>query len=251
MSESVWIVGDPQGWREPLVRVLAEARLIGVDAHWIGGNATLVLAGDLVDRGPDGIGVIDLLMRLQQEAAGAGGAVHVVIGNHDVQFLAAHYFGDSMRDAWIETGGVLADLEQLTDAHVEWLTQLPAMLKMGDALVLHADALFYGEYGSSLQEVNSAFTRILEGHHRSEWQQLLDRFGEHRTFCGEGGEARLDGFLAKFGARMLVHGHSPIARTLNVPPESVTEAYVYCSGRCVSVDPGIYLGGPGFAYRLT
>jgi len=251
MADAVWVVGDPQGWLEPLRRVFGEIGLIGGDQHWTGGAATLVVAGDLVDRGPDGIGVIDLLMRLQVEAASVGGVVCVVIGNHDVIFLAAQRFGGAFMDAWLETGGLRSDLERLTATHVDWLRSLPAMILLEEALVVHADAVFYRQYGSSIEEVNSAFLRLLTGGDVAEWQQLLDCFGEHRTFCAPDGEAKLRDFLETFGAKRLVHGHSPIARTLHVAPESVTEAYAYCGGRCVSVDPGIYLGGPGFAFRLS
>jgi hypothetical protein len=245
MPEAVWVVGDPQGWCAPLLRVLGEVKLIDADAHWTGKAARLVVAGDLVDRGPDGVGVIDLLMRLQLES---DGRVQVVVGNHDVQLLAAHRF-PSMRQEWLDTGGVTTDLERLTGTHVEWLASLPAMLSFEGTLVTHADALFYREYGASLEEVNAAFGRVLQGDDLAQWKLLLDRFREHRAFVGANGETNLKEFLQTFGYRKLIHGHSPIARTLDVPPESVTQAYVYHAGRCVAVDPGIYLGGPGFAYR--
>ena len=50
---------------------------------------------------------------------------------------------------------------------------------------------------------------------------------------------------------MLIHGHTPVPRMLQVPAETVTAAHVYRAGRCVNVDPGMYLGGPGFAYHVT
>ena len=49
--------------------------------------------GDLVDHGPDGIGAVELVMRLQQQAARTGGRVQVLLGNHDMLLLAAHRFG--------------------------------------------------------------------------------------------------------------------------------------------------------------
>jgi hypothetical protein len=247
MADDVWIVGDPQGWLGPLTRALVGAGLLDAVARWSGGGATLAVAGDLVDRGPDGFGVISLLMRLQSE----GADVRVVIGNHDVQLLAAHRFGGDLFDEWIATGGVASDLERLNEAQVEWLCALPAMVRVEDALIQHADALFYREYGSSVEAVNTEFRRMLLGDDLAEWQHLLEQFGEHRAFFGDDGEANLAEFLAKFGGQKLVHGHTPIARMLGVPPESVNEAYVYRDGRCINVDPGIYLGGPGFAYRLS
>jgi diadenosine tetraphosphatase ApaH/serine/threonine PP2A family protein phosphatase len=246
----VWVVGDPQGWLEPLSRILGDVGLIDAERRWTGRSATLVIAGDLVDRGPDGVGVIDLLMRLQSSARAAGGAVQVVIGNHDVLLLAAQRFGGAFYDDWLAAGGVRSDLELLSATQLEWLRNLPALLLVDDAVVAHADALFYREYGSSVAAVNAEFARILHSDSAAEWRLLLDRFGEHRAFLGAHGEANLGVFLDTFGASRLVHGHSPIARTLNVAPESVTAAYVYHGGRCISVDPGLYLGGPGFAFRL-
>jgi hypothetical protein len=246
VADDVWVVGDPQGWLEPLTRVLGGIGLLDSDAEWSGGGATLAVAGDLVDRGPDGFGVIALLMRLQSQ----GADVRVVIGNHDLLLLAARRFGDEMHSEWLESGGVGSDLERLTDAQVDWLCALPAMIQVDDALVQHADALFYQEYGSTLDAVNAEFQRVLAGDNLAEWRHLLDQFGEHRAFFGDDGETNLAEYLWTFGGQRLVHGHTPIARMLSLAPESITEAYVYRDGRCVNVDPGIYLGGPGFAFRL-
>src|SRR4249920_2247602 len=55
--------------------------------HWRGGASHLVSLGDLIDRGPGSRQVLDLLMRLEQEAQKAGGAVHVLLGNHEVMNL--------------------------------------------------------------------------------------------------------------------------------------------------------------------
>ena len=87
----------------------------------------LWVVGDLVDRGPDGVGVIDLLMRLQREAIGAGGRVEAVIGNHDIFLLAVCKFGDRFREGWLESGGVLTDLSRLNKAHVRCLNVDPGI----------------------------------------------------------------------------------------------------------------------------
>jgi hypothetical protein len=44
----------------------------------------------VVDRGPDSRAVMDLLMKLEKQAAAAGGAVHCLIGNHE----AMDVYGD-------------------------------------------------------------------------------------------------------------------------------------------------------------
>jgi hypothetical protein len=246
----VWIVGDVQGYLALLERVLRDVGLIAADGSWTGGSATLVVLGDLVDRGPYGVGVIELIMRLQAEAPRHGGRVEVVIGNHDIQLLAAHRFGAQAVDAWRLAGGVQTDLERLTDVHLGWLQSLPAMILEREVLMVHADAMFYMDYGSTLDSVNDSFRAILDGNDVDQWERLLDRFGEHRAFYQANGCTNLDRFLATFGGSRLVHGHTPIARMLSQPPHTVGAPYVYCGGRCVNVDPGFYLGGPGFALNL-
>jgi hypothetical protein len=250
MSDDLWVVGDVQGFLSTLERVLRSVELIDGDGGWSARSVTLAVVGDLVDRGPDGIGVIDFLMRLQRDAARHGGRVVVVIGNHDILLLAARCFGEPFMANWLEAGGVMRDFEGLTNAHVAWLRHLPAIVVEQEALLMHADAMFYLEYGSSAAEVNAGFWRVLEGDASEEWARLLDQFSEHRAFSGPDGEANLERYLQTFGARQLVHGHTPVPRMLQVAPGTVTAAYVYHGGRCVNVDPGIYLGGPGFAYQV-
>ena len=238
-ARDVWVVGDVQGHLEPFRRVLRDTGLIDATDRWIGRSATLSVVGDLVDHGPDGIGVIKLLMKLQGEAD-----VQVLIGNHDVLLLAAHRFSH-LRDDFLRAGGTLSDLQGLSQHHVEWLSHLPAMLHMGNDILVHADALFYLRYGTSVDDVNAKFRAILDGADEHSFKNLLDDFSEHRAFLDE---AKFEQFRRTYGGEVVIHGHTPIARMLRVPPETVTQAYVYQAGRCVNVDPGLYLGGLGFAF---
>ena len=80
-------VGDVHGAYRALTELLKATDLIDEDLSWIGGNAHFVSLGDLLDRGPESRAAMDLLMRLQDEAAGVGGRVHVVLGNHELMNL--------------------------------------------------------------------------------------------------------------------------------------------------------------------
>jgi 3',5'-cyclic AMP phosphodiesterase CpdA len=245
-----WVVGDVQGFLEPFRRALTDVGLIDCSGQWTGGASTLVVLGDLVDRGPDGIGVIELLMRLQSESQLSGGRVEVVIGNHDVLLLAVRRFGNAFLDWWRASGGIASDLDRLTDEHVGWLRARPALLVSENVLLAHADAMFYLEYGATLEVVNDRIGRVVAGADAVAWQHLLDAFSEHRAFFGPDGCERLTRMLHTFGAERLVHGHTPIAKVTRQAPESVRSPLVYCEERCADVDPGIYLGGPGFAWAL-
>src|SRR5260221_4118178 len=78
----VLIIGDVHGHLDVLLRVLRDAGLIDHAARWTGGAATLWFTGDFVDRGTQGLAAVDCAMRLQSEAAQAGGSVACLPGNH-------------------------------------------------------------------------------------------------------------------------------------------------------------------------
>ena len=56
--------------------------------QWTAGTAALVVTGDLIDKGPQGLEVIDALITLQTSAISQGGQVIVTLGNHEAEFLA-------------------------------------------------------------------------------------------------------------------------------------------------------------------
>ena len=98
-GDRVVAVGDVHGSYEGLVSILKRAELIDEDHHWVGGTATLVQTGDLFDRGLQIREVLDLLMRLQGEAAAAGGKGVVLLGNHEGMNLIG-FFRDVNPDVY-------------------------------------------------------------------------------------------------------------------------------------------------------
>jgi hypothetical protein len=70
--QPIYIIGDVHGQLKKLVKLLQDAHLIDAEYTWKAGTATLWFMGDFVDRGPDSIAVLDLVMRLQSESAAAG-----------------------------------------------------------------------------------------------------------------------------------------------------------------------------------
>jgi len=83
-ADRVVAVGDVHGNLDGFTAILQTAKLIDSNRKWIGGKATLVQCGDLIDRGPKSRAVLDFLMTLQTEAAKAGGSVKVSLGNHEM-----------------------------------------------------------------------------------------------------------------------------------------------------------------------
>ena len=147
--------------------------------------------GDLVDGGPDSIGVLDLVLWLQKEAQAAGGRLIALLGNHDVLLVAARRFphhvtgheGRTLLDDWRDNGGRDPDLDRLTAEHVAWLTRLPAMAQAEDTLLVHADSVFYANYGGTVDEANSRIGAVVAGTDPAALERLLLQFDEQRGLC--------------------------------------------------------------------
>ena len=116
-----YLVGDLQGCCDAFDRLLAQ---IGFSPS----RDTLTVLGDLVNRGPQSLGV---LRRLR----GLGGAADALLGNHDLHLLAvAHgvrpiHRSDTLRD-------VLDAPDR--DAWIDWLRQRPLALARHGWLCVHA-----------------------------------------------------------------------------------------------------------------
>ncbi|HET9493991.1 MAG TPA: metallophosphoesterase [Chloroflexia bacterium] len=260
----VFIVGDIHGQFDKMVGLLRQAGLVSPDLHWSGGKAVLWFMGDFFDRGPDGIGAVELAIRLQHEAAQVGGRVNSLIGNHEALIMSARLFGErvtgwggTFKGDWERNGGRASDLKRLEDRHMRWLSGLPAMAREGDRLLIHADSLLYCDYGLTWEKVNAAFRAILTCDVPQAWDRLLEQFGDRLAFMdpdiGPSSITRdpvAARFLEIFGGRQVVHGHTPIGSVTGVPHDEVTGPLVYASGMCVNVDGGMYRGGPGFVYEL-
>jgi hypothetical protein len=100
-------VGDLHGDLDAALGVLAMAGLVDGQGAWIGGDAILVQTGDTTDRGPRSLGVMELMRRLEGEAAAAGGAVHALLGNHEAMNLRGDWRYVSEEDV-AEFGGLEA-----------------------------------------------------------------------------------------------------------------------------------------------
>jgi hypothetical protein len=81
--EKIVAVGDVHGDYDNFVQVLRHAGIINRRGNWTAGETHLVQLGDLPDRGPDTHKAIELLIKLERQAARRGGMVHVLIGNHE------------------------------------------------------------------------------------------------------------------------------------------------------------------------
>jgi calcineurin-like phosphoesterase family protein len=88
--ERIVAIADVHGAYDRYREILRKAEIVDSSDHWAGGKAHFVQLGDVVDRGDDSRKALDLLRRLEREAAAAGGYSHLLLGNHE----AARMLGD-------------------------------------------------------------------------------------------------------------------------------------------------------------
>jgi hypothetical protein len=257
-------VGDVHGYRREVRAALAERGLVDGDASWTGGEAEVWFAGDLMDRGPDGVGVVEDIMRWQREAEEVGGRVGSVLGNHDLLALAVRRFQDSVVPggspyeiprsfalSWMINGGQVRDQELLTDEMVGWLANLPAVVRLDSDILLHADTTEYLTWGDDLDGVNRAVWDVLHGDDLSLWWELWRCMTTRYAFLSHEGPERAREVLSVLGGSRVVHGHSIIGDLRQIESETVEEAWPYADGLALAVDGGIYDGGPSLVVPLT
>lgn len=180
--DRVVVIGDVHGAHEELVTLLQGTGLVDAELRWSGGDAHLVSLGDLLDRGDYGRQVMDLLMRLGAEAAAAGGAVHVVQGNHEAMNLTGdlRYVsrGDYAQFGTEQAGEFPAGFFERREAlapdgkYGAWLVQLPVAVIVNDTLFIHGGVSPLLE-GLSLETLNERargdIRRFADG-----WHTLLE-----------------------------------------------------------------------------
>jgi len=74
-------VGDLHGGFDNFALILKKTGLVDDGLNWAGGSSCLVQLGDIVDRGERSRELLDLLIRLEQQA---DGRMQVLVGNHEV-----------------------------------------------------------------------------------------------------------------------------------------------------------------------
>ena len=232
---SRYVLSDVHGYVGDLVD--------GLEHIGFGDDDELWILGDLVDRGPDGIGTVNLVMSLQQEAPDR---VHVLMGNHEILALGRHRFPGSRFDgSWRINGGKDRDQRGLTEKHIEWLASLPLLARLDDFLLMHSDTTKYLTWGSSIEEVNETVRAALSdpedlAAHWEVWARLTSRY----DFAKSDGAAAAQEMLSTYGGEVIVHGHSIIGTLVDVPSAAVDEPLLYADGLVLAIDGGRYDGGP-------
>ena len=163
----IHLIGDVQGCADALDRLLAE---IGFSPS----RDRLYVLGDLVNRGPDSLAVLERLR-------GFGDAATCLLGNHDLHLLAlAHGVRTPGRGDTVDA--ILQSSER--DAWIDWLRQCRMAVHQHGWLMVHAGVVPQWDLALTLElaaEVEQhlrsdelgAFLRVMYGDEPARWRDDL------------------------------------------------------------------------------
>jgi len=207
-------VGDIHGKLDLLDVFLEKVRDTG---------ATVILLGDLIDRGPDDLGVLERVEKLLEEPEAWGlEAAYALRGNHEQMYLDACEGFDV--DVWANNGGRYQELNQLS-LHSNWIRNLPIYMVVNDTMFIHA-GVFPGmdpaetlEAGrtESLVWIREPFMTI--GPQLEKWTDKIKR---------------------------VVHGHTPFFED-----EQLGQVNVSQKGDRIGIDSGAFFTGVLTSYNAT
>lgn len=134
------LIGDVHGELAALENLLTR---LGVDTVNLTAARHVVFVGDLVDRGPDSVGVVDLVARMVD-----AGIASAVLGNHELNLLRGEHkegsgwiYGDEeaarTRHGPVPFRSRLASPQE-RDKVLQFLRSLPLVLARSDLQVVHA-----------------------------------------------------------------------------------------------------------------
>lgn len=131
---------DLEGNFDVLVRILRSQGVVDDRLAWTYGEGHLLVLGDSVDRGDNVTQLLWLLYKLDGEARAAGGAVHVVLGNHETMLMRgdARYIAPKYRRLLEETRLPIEEFFSAQSEIGRWLRTKHSLVRIGDTLFVHA-----------------------------------------------------------------------------------------------------------------
>jgi len=132
-------ISDVHGQYDVMRNLLEVHGVVDSTGQWSFGEGHLVVLGDLFDRGDKVTECLWFLFNLEQEAALAGGKVHVMLGNHELMVL--HGDRTYVNPKYIYTGGKLdrnySELFDSTTILGRWLRAKNVTVSINEFVFVH------------------------------------------------------------------------------------------------------------------
>jgi hypothetical protein len=215
---TIYALSDVHGGYDRLAALLAGAGVTrGVPAQpdaiaWAAGGAVLVVAGDLIDKGPQPIEVIDSLRALEASAASAGGRVVVLLGNHEAEFFVnpTNKKADGSDGIDRELDALHVDPYRLAagdEARGAWLLARPLGARVGTWFFAHGGST----HGRTLVELDTLLRAELVAHPTFDSVEIVGGASllEERDWYADPAVAPAN--ARALGVGHIVFGHDPNA----------------------------------------
>ncbi len=226
-ADEIFALSDPHGGYPQLAQLLTANGLIAsfpaspddaAKVRWTGGNAILVVAGDLIDKGPSSLGVIDLLRSLESQAPASGGRVVVTLGNHEAEFFVDPHndkatsnapdavgIDNELRVRGIDPADIAARRD--VDGRGAWMANLPFAVRVKKWFFAHSG----NTEGDSIPALEQRLRRALD----TKGWRAKDITGKDSILEAEEWYGRPDKDdtarrnAAALGVKHIVFGHDP------------------------------------------
>lgn len=249
-ADSLFVISDIHGQYHAMIELLQAQHVIDRQLNWQFGSGHLVVDGDVFDRGLGVSQAMWLLYRLEQQAAAAGGGMHLLLGNHEVMALR----GDDryVREELKNRARMVCDgnYRQLYDSETflgDWLRSKNTIEQIGDLLFVHAGiSPLLATRQLSFEYINQEVSRCLdlsreEIRSDSTTALLLSSPGPvwYRGYFADSAEtdalcsSQISDIIRDLNAAAIVVGHTT--------QDSVLSLY---DGRVLAVDTGLKRGKP-------
>jgi len=132
-------MSDIHGQFDLTTTILINNGIIDQKFDWAFGKGHLVILGDVFDRGAEVTELLWLIRKLEQQALGAGGMVHFVLGNHEFMTLQndLRYINKKYRRTEQLLNTSYPDLYGINTVMGRWLRSKSTVLKINDNFFVH------------------------------------------------------------------------------------------------------------------
>lgn len=221
--EKILVLGDIHGTYRKLKEFLIKNEVIDEEEHWSWGRGHVVFSGDVLDRGKEVTEVLWLIYRLQEEASRAGGAVHYLLGNHELMVLEGDYRYVNSNYLKLYAKVKREYNEQFAENAVfgQWLRSRNAVIHLNDLLISHAGlSPAIAEKGYSLEKINRSMQEYLQNKPLSDstasflkgpqgplWYRgyVMAQDGEQQP-----AQPEVEAVLASYGAKYMTVAHTTV-----------------------------------------
>jgi serine/threonine protein phosphatase 1 len=197
---NTYLISDIHGYNIAFRKVLKKVALKKSD--------TLIILGDVIDRGPDSKGVIDTILLLKEH----GFDVRCLKGNHEELFLNA--LDDiSSKVNWIRNGGkdtlqsfLTSDVNLIPEKYINFIKTFEDYIILDDYILVHAGLDMTKE--APFEDLESLLWL-------RDWESVYDE--------------------KWLGHRKIIHGHTPKSYV------DIENQFNSSSPKIWSIDSGVYL----------